>query len=258
MLVNLAMKQAFHVLQLPLVELSEWLKLEIEANPVLEIDPPPEEMKERLEDLRFREKRAVRQIGYHPESLLAAHISLYEHLTRQIALNIEDPEHARLAELIIGHLNDKGFLETPLSEIEPSLPLETKKSVLSAVQSFDPPGIAACSLQECLLLQLKMKGKGHSMAANIIENGFEDLLHNRLPRIAQKLQTPIPELVRIIEKEIAPLDLYPGYRFCKPETAPLIPDLSFICLEGKWQIEINASLFSSRFLSNRPRLSASA
>ncbi len=242
LLVNLAMKQAFHVLQLPLVELSEWLKLEIEANPVLEIDPAPEEIKDRLEDLRFREKQPRRQTGHHPESLLAAHVSLYEHLTRQIPLIIKDPQQARLAELIIGHLNDKGFLDTPLSEIEPSLPLETKEIVLSAVQSFDPPGIAARGLQECLLLQLKMKGKGHSLTANIIENGFQDLLHNRLPRIAQKLQIAIPELVRIIEKEIAPLDLYPGYRFYKPETAPIVPDLTFACFEDKWQIDINASL----------------
>jgi RNA polymerase sigma-54 factor len=235
LLVNLAMKQAFHVLQLPLVELSEWLKMEIEANPVLEIDHPEEQV-------QFREKSLSRQTSHHPESLLPAHISLYEHLTSQIPLTIEDPQQARLAELIIGHLNDKGFLETPLSEIEPSLPVETIKSALSAVQSFDPPGIAARGLQECLLLQLNIKGKAHSIAADIIENEFEDLLHNRLPRIAQKLQTPIPELVKIIETQIAPLDLYPGYRFCKPEAAPLIPDLSFVCLEGKWQIEINSSL----------------
>jgi RNA polymerase sigma-54 factor len=246
LLINLAMKQAFHVLQLPLVELSEWLKVEIEANPALEVDLAQETMKVRLDDLQTAERgrhRTPRSTDNrpHPENLLTAHISLYEHLTRQIPLTIEDPEQARLAELIIGHLNDKGFLEIPLSEIDPSIPLEQKMAALNAVQSFDPPGIAARNLQECLSLQLKLK-KGNGIALEILEHGFEDLLHNRLPRIAKKLQITIPQLAKIIETQIAPLDLYPGYQFYKSETAPLVPDLIFTSLEGKWQIQTNSSL----------------
>ncbi len=248
LLINLAMRQAFHVLQLPVLELSEWLKMEIEANPILEIDFAQEEQKVNLDDferkpLRNRSLELMDQRRRtHQENLLTAPISLYEYLTRQISLAIADPEKARLAELIIGNLNEKGFLETALSEIEPSIPLEIKQNVLLQIQSFDPPGIAARNLQECLLLQLKIKGKGGGKAAAIIAHAFDDLVHNRLPRIAQKLKIPMPHLLRVIKREIAPLDLYPGYQFFNSSAAPLIPDLHFVCLEGKWHIEINTTL----------------
>src|SRR5690349_13759107 len=98
LLINLAMTQAFHVMQLPLLELAEWLNSEIEKNPVLEIDLSKESFKESLSEaksgsytLRNKsqenlEKRRKEQ----QESVLAAPISLYEHLMRQAPLVLED------------------------------------------------------------------------------------------------------------------------------------------------------------------------
>jgi RNA polymerase sigma-54 factor len=254
LLINLAMKQAFHVLQLPLLELSEWLKTEIEANPVLEIDLTHEPIKTSL-DAPIKERHALRNKSQeqvekrrkeHQETLLTAPISLYEHLMQQVPLTIEDTQSVHLAQLIIGHLNDKGFLETPLQEISPSVPIETMQRVLANIQSFDPPGIGARNLQECLLLQLKLKQKENGLAARIIGEHFDNLLHNRLPQIAQKLHIPMSELVQIVEKEIAPLDLYPGYRYFYQPAAAIIPDLHFVSIEGKWQVEVNGS-FLPRF-----------
>ncbi len=249
LLVNLAMKQAFHVLQLPLLELSQWLKAEIESNPVLEMDDSDQGLKENLEEpdkdrpvLRNRSQEAMeKRRKEHQENLLTAPISLYEHLMKQVQLAIEEPQNIPLAELIIGHLNDKGYLDTPLSEIAPFAPLETMEKVLNEIQSLDPPGIGARNLHECLLLQLNLKKKETGLAFKIISEHFDDLVHNRLPLISQKLCIPMAELVQIIEKEIAPLDLHPGYRyFYQPATA-LVPDLFFICIEGKWQIEVNTA-----------------
>lgn len=250
LLINLAMRQAFHVLQLPLLELSEWLKTEIEANPVLEIDLPETSINEPLKERHYSRNRAQEQVEKrrkeHQESLLTAPISLFEHLMKQIPLAFEDRKKAHIAELIIGHLNDKGFLETPLDEIAPSIPIETIQNILSEIQTFDPPGICARNLQECLLLQLRLKQKENGLAAKIINHHFDDLLHNRLPHISQKLHISIPQLVQIVEKEIAPLDLYPGYRYFHQPTAAIIPDLLFVSMEGKWQIEVNSS-FLPRF-----------
>lgn len=249
LLINLAMKQAFHVLQLPLLELAEWLKSEIEANPVLEIDFSAESPQTGLDEpsneqftVRNKSQEQIeKRRKEHQENLLTAPISLYEHLMKQVSLTIEDPENVHLAELIIGHFNDKGYLETALDEIAPSIPIETKHKVLSEIQSFDPPGIGARNLQECLLLQLQMKKKENGLAYKIIAEYFDALIQNRLPLISQKLNICMTDLVKTIEKEIAPLDLNPGYRYFYQPTATIIPDLHLICVDEKWQVEVNTS-----------------
>jgi RNA polymerase sigma-54 factor len=75
----------------------------------------------------------------------------------------------------------------------------------------------------------------------VIERHFDDLIHNRLPHISQQLHIPIGTLVEIIDKEIAPLDLHPGYRFFFQPMTAIIPDLHFISQDGKWEIEVNTS-----------------
>ncbi len=249
LLVNLAMKQAFHVMQLPLLELSEWLKSEIESNPVLDIDLSQEPFKRSLEEPtpsrhthrnKSQENLAKKQ-KEHQESLLTASISLYEHLMNQAPLILEERGDLNLAELIIGHLNEKGFLDTPLQEVSPSTPLEKLQKILETIQTFDPPGIGAKNLQECLLLQLKLKGKETSQAALVVAEHFEDLLHNRLPLISQKLHIPIQQLVQIVEKEISPLDLNPGFLFSSYPAAVIIPDIILLSIEDKWEIQVNTS-----------------
>jgi RNA polymerase sigma-54 factor len=153
----------------------------------------------------------------------------------------EERQDIHLAELIIGHLNEKGFLETPLEEIAPCVPLKKMQGVLETIQSCDPPGIGARNLQECLLLQLKLKHQENSQAALVITEHFSDLIHNRLPFISQKLHLAIAQLVQIVEKQIAPLDLNPGYRFCSQPIVAVVPDLLILFVDEKWQIEVNTS-----------------
>lgn len=234
LLVNLSMKQALHVLQLPLLELSEWLQGEIEANPILEIEPPP---KARKMEGGWKEPQ---------ENLLVERVSLFEHLMRQMPLAIE--ENRDLAERIIGHLNEKGFLETPLEEIA-TAPLETMEEVLEKVQSLDPPGVGARNLQECLKIQLKGKGKEGSLAYRIVDGHFDDLVHNRLPKILQVFGIEMDELTEVVKKEIAPLDLYPGHRYFHGQAGAVVPDLIFHDEEGKWEVEVNRAFLPGFHIS---------
>src|SRR5262249_36512831 len=155
LLINLAMRQAFHVLQLPMLELAEWMKMEIESNPVLEIDltDPMKESLVRNKSQEDLEKRRKEQ----EENRLTVQVSLYEHLMRQAPLIFETRQDLNLAEMVIGHLNEKGFLDIPLEEVSPGTPLDTMGRILKTIQTFDPPGVGARNLQECLLLQLKIK-----------------------------------------------------------------------------------------------------
>src|SRR5581483_8900435 len=250
LLINLAMTQAFHVMQLPLLELAEWLNGEIESNPVLEIDLNKETLKESLNDptaesrIKRNKSQEALEKGHkeQQESALAASISLYEHLMKQAPLALEDRRDLNLAELIIGNLNEKGFLDVPLQEVAPTVPLETLEKILKMIQTFDPPGVGARNLQECLALQLILKGKENSLAAKLIAKHLDDLILNRMPLLSQKLNISISALTQIVEKEIAPLDLNPGSKFCTRSIAAIIPDLFFSAIEGKWEIQVNTSM----------------
>lgn len=248
LLVNLAMKQAFHVLQLPTVELGEWLEREIESNPVLEIDLSRESFKERLTPLSRNkaQENLERERKEYQDSRLRASLSLYEHLMQQIPLVLEEKQDLNLAEWIIGHLNEKGFLETSLQEIAPSVPLERLQRVLSVIQMLDPPGVGAEDLRGSLLLQLRLQKKQNGIAVQIVERHFEDLMQNRLPSISKALHISLVKLTQVIESEIAPLDLYPGYRFLRQPVIGIIPDLLLLSIEGRWQVEVNTS-FLPRF-----------
>lgn len=245
LLINLAMKQAFHVLQLPQMELVEWLKNEIESNPVLEIDLAKEPLEqEKNPAFQHRDKtqeKIDQRRKEHQESLLTASVSLYEHLMQQAPLAFESREEIHLAELIIGHLNHKGYLETELDAIAPHVSTQKMEKILAVIQSLDPPGVGAKNLPECLLLQLRLKNKQGSLAYAIIAKHYDDLLHNRLPLIAKQLQIPVAEVSRIVKEQIAPLDLHPGYRYYSQPTTAIIPDLFFLCWESEWKVEINAS-----------------
>lgn len=232
LLMNLAMKQAFHVLQLPLLELSEWLNEEIQTNPVLELQPPT----------KFYFKRHSHNSDLERQkNAIPSTVSLYEHLIHQASLTFTQPEDLKIAEWLIGHFNEKGFLESPLNQIAPHIPLPQLQHILQTIQTFDPPGIGAQNLQESLILQLQVKDPPNPIALQILQLHFADLLHNRLPLISKQLHLALPQLIHVIKTHIAPLDLNPGYKYHSQIYPSITPDLYFHSLEGKWQVEVNLS-----------------
>ena len=190
--------------------MAEWLKIEIENNPILELEIPEEEP-----DPPLSKKRAgtLSQQKDPIENFVGAQVSLYENTIHQAQCHFNDPADFKLAEWLIGHFNDCGFLSLSLEECAFLAPKEKLEEILAAIQTFDPPGIGARNIQESLLIQLKIKGKEQRAAYQIIEKHYEDLIHNRLPRISKSLHLPLEEICRIIAQDIIPLDLHPGYRF---------------------------------------------
>ncbi len=233
LLINMAMRQAFFAMQLPVLELAEWLAAEIESNPVLESTPAPVETS-------FA-KRKMEEPRTAFEHQMPAPISLYAHLQAQAQLHFCKKEDLALAEWILGHLDERGFLGVPLGELALEYPMDQLQEILFALQTFDPPGIAATSLKDSLLIQLQLKGKASLPAYRIIADHFDDLLHNRLPLISKQLKLSLGELRRIIDEEIVPLDLHPGYRFLPHHHARLIADLTLDWMEDTWKVEVTHS-----------------
>jgi RNA polymerase sigma-54 factor len=250
LLINLAMKQAFVALQLPLLELSTWVQKEIENNPAIETDlseePFPTDHPYQRHSFQSNYEKKHRE---SQEELLIAPISLYEHLMQQAPLVVSDAQDLRLMEIMIGHLDHRGYLDIPLQEVAPQVPLNTLQRLLHLVQTLDPPGIGATNLQECLLLQLKSKQKENGLAAQVITHHFDQLLANRLPQIAHNLSIPLNTLIEVIQRDIAPLDIRPGNRFDARAPIAIIPDMTFLCFEGRWTVEINQAFLPRFYLA---------
>jgi len=171
---------------------------------------------------------------------LVSETSLQEHLMQQVALDdLSAPLLAALQHLI-GSLDDRGFLAQPPADIalQTGLPYETVLEALQLLQSFDPPGIGSQTLAECLLAQLKAKGRGDALAARMIRDQFELLSRRRIPELARKLGAPADDIQAAIE-EIGKLDPAPGRRFAEDNNRVVVPDV-IVEQEGtEWKIHLN-------------------
>lgn len=218
------MRLSLNLLQLPLIRLKEYISEEIEKNPLLElIDsehiPPKAQLSEVPWTEEDEEKRQYR------ESLITKPPSLQEHLLRHLHLLTNSTEERKIGELIIGNIDDDGYLRCSMEEIAESAKTTKSKAerALDLIQSFDPSGVGARELRECLLLQLKAKEKEGSLAGQIVDKYLSLLEKKRFDYIAKKLKVPV-ETIKAALKEIASLEPKPGRSFSAERAIRLIPD----------------------------------
>lgn len=161
------------------------------------------------------------------ESSIQASPSLFEHLMEQAREVFLNPGEMKIAETLLGHLDENGLLTTPLEEVANCFSIDKNKlqQVLAVIQTFDPVGVGAQDVREVLLIQLRAKNKQDTLAYKIIDRFYDDLLHNRLPMIQKGLKVSMEELHDVIQNEIAHLDLHPGTSYSQTEAPTLIPDV---------------------------------
>jgi len=161
------------------------------------------------------------------ENLGRSDTSLAEHLGEQLRLSTDDPDLLRIGEAIIGNLDEDGYLRADLEEIAKGMgaSLEAVGAALKRIQSFDPPGVAARSVQECLLLQLTADAEPDPVSVEIVEKHFEDLERRRYSEIARTMKLPIERIMESIE-EIQALEPKPGRRFSINDSRYVVPDVT--------------------------------
>ncbi|HEY4254945.1 MAG TPA: hypothetical protein VGM34_01195, partial [Chlamydiales bacterium] len=216
-----ALQRSLEILQLPQVELSALLRDEIEKNPLLELE---------------MEGPSMRKRGHASIPEVVAPLSLYEHLLAQIREAFDNPLEAQVGEQLIHHLDDRGFLVTPLSELSTQLDISEMrlKIILQTLQTFDPPGIFARNLQESFLIQLKHKQES-SLTRKLVYLAFDDLLQGRYSQVKKKLGVDGPELQQAIQ-QLARLCTRPAGAFQLAHPQPIVADLQMVQREGKWTI----------------------
>ena len=166
--------------------------------------------------------------------------SLQEHLMRQAELADIPPQALDAMRHIVSSLDERGFLtQSPANvALQTGLPLSAVQEALAAMKAFDPPGIGAQTLAECLLAQLAALGRGDALPARIVRDHFELLTRRRIPEIARKLGASADDIQGAIE-EIGRLDPAPGRRFADDSNRVVVPDVTVEKEGGEWKIHLN-------------------
>jgi RNA polymerase sigma-54 factor len=296
MILSPQMQQAIQILQMPLMELRLKVSQEMAENPLLEENTEINETLEdtvvkaennsgetlendndnfetqfkRLADLDdewrdyFKQTYSVKRHTAQDEEkrrFLEASISinesLYEHLMQQLHLLSLDLKTYKIAEYLIGSIDEQGYLRTSTDEIALtlSIPEEEVESVLSKIQQFTPLGVGARNLKECLFLQLNTNLHTDlngitSTVRNIVENHLEDLARHRFPHIAKALQVSIEEVQKSAE-HIRTLEAKPGRTFTQEMVNYVIPDI-FIeeNVNGEFEVILNNDRIPHLRISN--------
>jgi RNA polymerase sigma-54 factor len=157
---------------------------------------------------------------------LVAGTSLQENLLEQVRLSDLTPEQRPIAEMIVGNIDDNGYLQSSVEELSfaTSIPAEKIQEVLAILQAFHPPGVAARNLRECLMLQLERAGKKETIEYQIVDQQMEALGKRRLPEIARGLGVYVDEVQDALEN-IARLEPRPGRAFLPDTDLYVVPEV---------------------------------
>lgn len=152
---------------------------------------------------------------------------------------------------LVGSLDDRGFLTSTVPDIAlmASLPLEHVQEAARVLRAFDPAGIGATDLSDCLLIQLAQKGREKSVAARIIRDHFDLLVRRRIPDIARRTRLS-PETIQGAIEEIGVLDPAPGRRFAADSNRVVVPDVAVERDGDEWKVTLNQSYIPRLRLSN--------
>ena len=145
---------------------------------------------------------------------LVAGTSLQEHLLEQVRFSDMTDEQKPIAEMIIGNIDDHGFLKATVEELAftTNKPQEIIGAVLKTIQTFHPPGVAARDMRECLMLQLERAGREKTLEYKIVRDYMEALKKRKMPEMARGLGVSVDQIQAAVER-IAHLEPRPGREF---------------------------------------------
>jgi RNA polymerase sigma-54 factor len=264
------LQQALKLLQMPALELSQHIEQELLTNPLLEVDeeapdaapegeePPPAEVKSKeelelaapTESVDWREYfddgfeyaeggRNEREETEFHEKVPVGRTTLADSLVEQLHLMDLDEETRRIAEYLVGCLDDGGFLAFPVSEVAAELAVSEAavEAALAKVQELEPPGIGARDLAESLRVQLRQAGRGEGLAAKIVGGHFEAFKQRQYQEIARALKVT-PGDIQEAAREIGQLNPRPGAQLAVEDARYVVPDLVVEKVDGQYVVSL--------------------
>jgi len=270
------LQQAIKLLQLSRLELLETIYQEMETNPVLEeqgvveteeevplddekldsedeptplpevdVEEPPHddvdweayisEYNTGWADTPY-EDRDVPQF----ENITSTKTNLYSHLMWQLNMSNFDEAQKEIGLHIIGNITDDGYLDISLEELAQvtGFPIEKIEETLRIIQTFDPVGVGARDIRECLLIQARFQGLGGTLVEKILLDHLKDLEDKRYDNIAKKLGVSMDEVVTAVSI-IQGLEPKPGRSYSDEETIYVSPDIYVFKVGDDYEIVLN-------------------
>ncbi|MCG2634859.1 MAG: RNA polymerase factor sigma-54 [Gammaproteobacteria bacterium] len=185
------------------------------------------------------------------ESRTSSDETLTDHLLWQLQLTPFSDQDREIAEVLIRAISSQGYLEdtpedvlTHLLDTYPELTLEEVVTVLHRVQQFDPAGIGARDLSECLSLQLRQlppESPWRETALTLVANHLEDLASHNFRNITKALRIPESELSEVV-RLVQSLDPKPGARIGANATEYVVPDIIVRRINERWQADLNPDI----------------
>lgn len=255
--------QAIKILQLSTIELSQYIEKELLENPLLDLSEDATKIDENTEKLHSEEKdrevdwdeyfqnctdfsysrmpkeKKEDEINY--ENLITFTPSLQDHLMMQLHLSTITKTSFKIGEFLIGNIDKRGYLILDIEDAAQLLKVSKREveQVLKLIQTFEPTGVGARDLKECLLIQIEQRGIEIPAIKELIMNHLKDLAEARYTRIAESLGITLPE-VQQIKDIILTLDPKPGISFSSPDdTQYIIPDATVEKVGAEYVIIMN-------------------
>ena len=279
------LQQSLLILQTPLLELRNLVQQEMETNPVLEELPEDSGANERSEaeasaDENFKDefqklasldeewrdymaqsassnfdgRRGSKEADQKRQFLfdsIPVQETLQQNLIAQLNQTVLSADDRKTAELIIGNIDDVGFLQSTTEEmaLNSGIPQDEFERVLGLVQTFYPAGVGARDLRECLLIQLRRQGKEHSLEHRIVSEHMDDLGRHRFLEIARRMAISVEDVQKAADN-IARLNPRPGQVFAAAPQNYVLPDVIVEKVDGEYQIAFNNEQIPHLRISN--------
>jgi RNA polymerase sigma-54 factor len=272
------LRQSLEMLQMPVLQLREMIQQEMDRNPTIEEEPPDPSSAETPSETPAAEGEAgdSRELEFEKEFDALARLdeewrdyffqdvqsrphtqddeerrnymmdsitereSLQQHLIHQLNLAGLTEADRKIGELIIGSLNDDGYLAMSADDLAASagVDLEHLKATLAVIQDFHPIGVAARDLRECLLLQIERADHPHPLAASIVSEHLERLGGHKIADIARALKQP-PEAIEAAAAFIATLNPKPGSLYTSEPAAYVEPEVVVQNIDGRYAVTVS-------------------
>lgn len=273
--------QAIQILQFNTQELENYVEEQLLTNPILEIAPnapqsspestpenPPEEFSRKNEqeidwaehfkdkeydDISYKQwEYQAEKDEYTYEQYVSSEITLTEHLLFQLQFAPMKKYCRQVGRYIIESLDENGYMTLTVDEIAKAMNLTAEKVefVLEIIQSFEPAGVGARNLKECLLIQLEHQGNQSPLIKQVIGNHLQDIADNRLINISKALGISVRE-VQEISDLIKGMEPKPGRQFgSSRDTRYIVPDVVVEKIDDEYVVTVNET--------SSPRLNVSS
>lgn len=267
-----SLQQAIKLLQLSKLELQEEITQELTENPVLEEsvgeDLPRGDVEQynsitsttsndgKLDDTDYEAFFRNLDASYSPrswagereerddlpsfENIITKPLTLGEHLLWQLKMTLMPDKQREIGEIIIGNLNQDGYLRASLEEIRDlgNFEMEDIEETLKLIQEFDPVGVAARDLRECLKIQIRMLGIKDKALDEIIEHHLDKLQSKHYKELASQIGCSMKKLQHYLEI-IKGLEPKPGRKYSSERSHYIIPDVYVFKMENEYIIQLN-------------------